>query len=751
MRRKRAALPVLLALSLGTLAVAQQSSQRITPNFRDADITQIIDAVSAITNKTIIVDPRVRAQVTMLSTTPMTPEQFYQAFLSILQVHGFVAVPAGNVIKILPDSNMRQLPGNDLPDRVSGTSDEVVTQIVPVRNVNPAQLVPVLRQLMPQNAQLQAVTGANMLVISDRASNVNRLMRIISRIDQGGNADIDVIPLQSATAADTVRVLNSLLAGQGENASTVRIVADDRSNSILISGDQNQRLRVKTLIAHLDTPADSGSETQVRYLRYADAETLATKLKEQMSTSASGNSSSSSTNRYQNQNQNQNQNSTTPVNAPGINSNGQNNAAGANGATGATANNGSTTTSGVATLSLAGGTATIWSDKDTNSLVITAAARTMRALMSVIDKLDIRRAQVQVDAIIAEVSSDKSSELGVNWVIDGTATGVAAGSFVSGVGSTQSNSMSIYDLYETATGSSTTVPLGTTLAIGRLSATGISFAAMIRALQGDSRTNILGRPSIITQDNQEAKIQVAQEVPFKTGEYTTSSSSTTTYTTIQRQEVGTILTVTPQINEGDSVILKIEVESSSLASDSSGAVDLITNKRTISTQVLIPDGGTLVLGGLIQDKVTNTEQRVPLLGSIPILGELFRTRSTEKTKSNLMVFIQPRILRDDRSQAIETEAKYNYLRDEQREANKNTVSMPFQPFAKPDELPPLKQPASATGSADEKSNAPTPAGGSSSGAATSPGASTQGSDSGTSTTANPTSGSSTSSSSGGSN
>ena len=268
------------------------NTQRITPNFKDADITQIIEAVSMATGKNFIIDPRVRAQVTMLSSTPMTPDQFYQAFLAILQVHGFVAVPAGDVIKIIPDANMRQYPANDLPHSVSSTSDELVTQVLAVKNVGAAQLVPVLRPLMPQNAQLSAVTGANILIISDRASNVNRMMRIIARIDEVGNPDVDVITLRSATAADTARVLNSLLAQSGETGGNLKIVADDRSNSILLSGDDSVRLRVKALVAHLDTPVDTGSETQVRYLRFSDAEDLATRLKEQMSGTSSGSSSS---------------------------------------------------------------------------------------------------------------------------------------------------------------------------------------------------------------------------------------------------------------------------------------------------------------------------------------------------------------------------------------------------------------------------------------------------------------------------
>ena len=366
-------------------AAAQPGTQRITPNFKDADITQIIEAVTMATGKNFIIDPRVRAQVTMLSSTPMTPDQFYQAFLAILQVHGFVAVPAGSVIKIVPDANMRQYAANDLPDHVSSSSDEMVTQVLAVQNVNASQLVPVLRPLMPQNAQLSAVTGSNILILSDHASNVNRMMRIIARIDQTGSSDIDVIPLQSATAADTARVLTTLLAQTGEAASGVKIVADDRSNSILVSGDATLRLKIRTLVTHLDTPIDTGSTTVVRYLRFSDAEDLAGRLKEQLS----GGSSGSGFHHEQAAGAQSELSNRSPmprairprparVRLPMPAPRG----------------------GGAATLSLAGGTATIWADKATNSLVITAGQRTLRAVNAVIDKLDIRRAQVLVQAII---------------------------------------------------------------------------------------------------------------------------------------------------------------------------------------------------------------------------------------------------------------------------------------------------------------------------------------------------------------
>jgi general secretion pathway protein D len=692
------------ALALSALAAGQQqasrpanppgehpNTQRITPNFKDADITQIIEAVSMATGKNFIIDPRVRAQVTMLSSTPMTPDQFYQAFLAILQVHGFIAVPAGDVIKIIPDANMRQYPANDLPHSVSSTSDELVTQVLAVKNVGAAQLVPVLRPLMPQNAQLSAVTGANILIISDRASNVNRMMRIIARIDEVGNPDVDVITLHSAVAADTARVLTSLLAQTGDTGGSVKIVADDRSNSILLSGDDNVRMRVRALVTHLDTPVDTGSETQVRYLRFSDAEELATRLKEQMSGTSSGGSTSAMAALLNRQ----------PTTQPQPNA--QGNTPRPDAAAPAAGTSGGSTT-----LSLAGGTATIWADKSNNALVITAGQRSMKALNAVIDKLDIRQPQVYVEAIIAEVTVDKTADLGVNWALDGTNSSVGVGGFISPVGGS-----SIIDLVQgalgasaaasstttgtttgsaasAATGLNDTTLNGTTFGIGRLKASGVNFAMMLRALQGDSRTNILGTPSVVTRNNQEAKMEVAQEVPFLTGQYSTTNGTGSAFQTIQREEVGTILTVTPTISEGDTVLLKLQVESSSLAASSQGAVDLITNKRAITTSVLIKDSGTLVLGGLIQDSVTNGEQSVPLLGAIPILGELFRTRNTEKTKTNFLIFLQPHILRNDAQASVETDAKYDYIRDQQRILNKDPRTIPFQPYAPADPLPSME-------------------------------------------------------------
>ena len=355
-----------------------QAQGAITPNYKEADLSQIIEAVSAVTGKNFIVDPRVRAQVTMLSSTPMSPAAFYEAFLSILQVHGFVAVPAGDVIKILPDANARQIPGNDLPSRVSSTSDEIVTQVVAVRNVSAAQLVPILRPLIPQYGHLAAYPTSNMLIISDRAANVSRMMKIIQRIDQTGDEQIEVIPMEHASATEVVRIVTSLSAGaaaEGAGGPNVKVVADDRTNSVLVSGERSQRLRLRTLITHLDTPLEAGGDTQVRYLKYADAEKIATKMREQLQ-------------------------GIVAAAAPG---------AGAAAAPPAA--------TGQIDRSI-----TIWAEPDTNALVVTAPPKIMRSVMSIVDRLDIRRAQVLVEAILVEMSADKAMDLGVNWAVAGDGT-----------------------------------------------------------------------------------------------------------------------------------------------------------------------------------------------------------------------------------------------------------------------------------------------------------------------------------------
>jgi general secretion pathway protein D len=474
-------------------------------------------------------------------------------------------------------------------------------------------------------------------------------MRIIQRIDLGGDEEIDIVRLENASAAEIVRVVNALNQGPGQQPEAAgtgaRLVADDRTNSVLISGEKAQRLRLRTLVTHLDTPLETGGDTRVRYLNYADAEQIAGKLKEQVTGITQA--------------------------APG--------APGAQGGPQAAADR----------------STTIWADKQTNALVVTAPPKIMRSIMGVVDKLDIRRLQVLVEAILVEVSENKTSELGVNWAAGNTDTdspgpigtynqtdgGASIGSIAAAISDPDNIDPSL-------------LPSGLTLGAGRFLDSGTNFAVLLRALRGDAHTNILQTPSIITLDHEEAEIKVAQEVPVLSGSFCNTGVSNqqgqvNPFQTIQREEVGTILKITPQINEGDAVMLKIEQEDSSVAAGTQGAVDLVTNKRTVSTTVLVDDGGVVVLGGLITDTARENENRVPILGSIPIIGELFKTRFGNKEKRNLMLFIRPTIIRDGAQAAIETNAKYNVVRNQQLNRRRGKVTL--LPGERQPLLPPIEE------------------------------------------------------------
>lgn len=629
-----------VALCCAALAWAQQQ-QNVSLNYKDADIRKVVEAVSEVTGKNFILDPRVTGKVTLLSSTPMSPDAFYEAFLSILQVHGYVAIQSGDLIKIIPDATARQFAG---PIGTSGAAgpDDLATQVIQVRNVGATQLVPILRPLIPQYGHLVAHAGSNMLIISDRAANVARMVNIIRRIDQASDEEIEVVPLEHASAAEIVRIMTALTQTNRADGVpvTTSLVADARTNSVLIGGDKSDRLRLRTLIAHLDTPLEEGGDTQVRYLRYADAEELSTKLQQHFT------------------------------------SQGQGAAAAAGGAAAAATNQ-----------------VSVWSDTQTNAIVVNAPPKMMRSLMQIVDKLDIRRAQVLLEVIIVEVIADKTAELGVTWAIrdeDGSNTPIALTNFPdAGPG--------VVQLAGAAAGDGTTDPsgligTGVTVGVGRISDSGLSFAAILRALEGAADTNIISTPSIVTTDNEEASLNVGQEVPFVTGSFTNTGSTggaVNPFQTINREQVGVKLTITPQINEGDSLLLKINQEISNIAQSAEGAVDLITNERIIETTVIVDDGQILVLGGLLEDVLRESDQRVPFLGSIPGIGALFRTRATDKVKTNLMVFIRPKILRDAATVTSETNAKYNYIRDVLKQGEDESVQL--MPGESQFSLPPFEE------------------------------------------------------------
>jgi general secretion pathway protein D len=647
-RRPQRRLAMVLAgmLCAAVLATATPAlAQSIKPNYREADIRQIAEAVSEVTGRNFILDPRVNARVTMLSATPMTPDAFYATFLSILQVYGFVAVESDGVVKIMPDANARQF-----PDAERGSGAEFITRVLQLENVGAAQLVAILRPLIPQYGHLGAHPQSNVLIISDRAANVARMERIIQRIDRAAEEDIEVIPLQHASAGDMANMLRTLAQNTQAAAGGTpvpQLLADTRTNSLLLSGPATGRLRMRALIAHLDTPVEAGGDTQVRYLAYSDAVDLSGRLQERFAASRGAREDAS-----------------------------QN--------------------------------VSIWADQQTNALIVTAPPSDMRAIMSIVDRLDIRRAQVLVEAIIVEVSSDKAAELGVTWAIDGSRDSNAVG--VTNFPGTGPGIVQLGGALLAGTPDPNIIPSGISMGIGRISSRGTSFAAILRALQGDGNTNIIATPSIVTLDNEEAEIKVGQRVPFLTGQFATTSGTgaqpINPFQTIQREDVGTLLKITPTINRADSVILRIHQEISSISAGVGGAVDLITNNREITTSVIVEDGDILVLGGLIDDTLRESEQRVPVLGSIPILGHLFRSRRTQAVKTNLMVFIRPVILRDGLSATLATDQKYNYIRDVQLGEEGRTV--PLMPGRARPALPPLDlrtlPDATATGDDDDENS-----------------------------------------------
>ena len=604
------------ALLMAMAQPARAEDGGITLNFKDADIREVAATIGQITHKNFIIDPRVQGRVTVVSSRPVSSDAVYATFLSVLEVHGLAAAPAGDVIKIVPSLEARQMPG---PPYNSGTpGDAVVTEVVQITNVSATQLVPVLRPLMSTEAQLAAYPQANVLIMSDRASNVTRMLDIIQRIDQATDTEVDVIPLQNAPAGDVVQVLNSLMQADasGQNGTPLKLAADERTNSILMSGDKGQRLRLRALIAHLDMPLETGN-TQVLYLRYAKAKDISDELKGYVSDlQKQGGGKAGAANTSQ----------------PDV---------------------------------------SVIPDDRTNSLVITAPPKLMRSIQDVVSKLDIRRAQVLVQAIQAELTSDKSAELGVTWVADSANGGIGVTDFSNTGAGVVGVGQSVLAAQQSGGTTGFTPPQGLSLGVGKITSNGFSFASLLRALAGDSDTNILSTPSVVTLDNQEATIKVAQKVPFVTGQYTNASSGTTGTTgssavinpfqTVERQDVGITLKITPQINEGESVLLKIDQSVSNLTGTSIGGQP-VTNEREITTSILANSGEIVVLGGLIDHDLIESEQRVPVLGSIPLLGNLFKYRSTQNTKRNLMVFIQPTILRDSDTSKHYTKDQYDYLR-----------------------------------------------------------------------------------------
>ena len=646
-----AAAPLIAMVSTSTQA------QTWKINLRDADLTAFINEVADITGKNFAVDPRVRGNVTVISNKPLNKAEVYDLFLGVLNVNGVVAIPSGNTIKLVPDSNVKSS-GVPFDSKHRATGDQIVTRVIWLENTNPNDLIPAIRPLMPQFAHLSAVAGTNALIVSDRASNIYQLETIIRNLDGTGQNDIEAVSLQSSQAEEMIGLLESMSstgAARDLKGSRIRIIADTRTNRIVLKGDTATRKRIRQMIEMLDVPAaDRLGGLKVFRLKYASAKNLAEILQglvSGQSLSGSSNSNSSSNNNVMNNSNNNNSgsssssSSSSSISTPSINLGAGSNSSNQNSITSFNAN-------GVSIIA----------DDSQNSLVVKADPQLMREIESAIQQLDIRRQQVLIEAAIIEVEGNDADQLGVQWALGDLTNGVGLINF-SNVGASIAELAAGY-VAGGAAGAAANLGTGTSLLLGdyRESDNGSRklYGALIQALKSKTKSNLLSTPSIVTMDNEEAYIVVGQNVPFVTGSATTTSAGLNPYTTVERKDVGVTLKVVPHIGEGGSVRLEVEQEVSAVQ-DKGQAQDLVTSKRAIKTSILAEHGQTIVLGGLISDNSIHSRQSVPGLGAIPGLGRLFRADAKSNEKRNLLVFIHPTIVGDKNDVRRLSQQRYSQL------------------------------------------------------------------------------------------
>ena len=665
-KKRLAVLATLFALGLSPIPYVQ-AQDTVTLNFVNADVASVVKAIGGHTGKNFIIDPRVTGNMNIMSQTPVTKDVAYQILLTALRVSGYAAIEERGVVKIVPEADAKT--SGTVIDRTTQVSgDRIVTQVFALQNENAGQLATVLRPLVAPNNFIGAYPGNNMLVITDYAENVKRIAKIIAAIDVPASAELQMLKLQYASAVDVANLLKGIMPELSVNPALpgapakLALGVEPRTNSLIIRADTPALVtRIKTLVAGLDIPTAAGGNIHVVYLRNAEATKLAETLRGLMNSMSSGASSSSASNAGVLQP------NTTPANQ----------------ATTAPASS-------------------IQAYAATNSLVIVAPDHLYNSLRTVIDKLDMRRAQVHVEALVVEVSSSVAAEFGIQWqdltglnrggaqVIGGTNFGARLGG--SNIIDAASNIAAVGGgLNLGIVRGSVTLPDGTKV---------LNLAALARALESDQKNNVLSTPNILTLDNEEAKIVVGQNVPFVTGSFTqTSNASTNPFQTIERKDVGLTLRVTPQVAEGGAVKLKVYQEVSSVVQSTASikSADLITNKRSIDNTVLVDDGQIVVIGGLISDDTKNGDSKVPFLGDIPFIGNLFKYQTKSRDKTNLMVFLRPTILRDGKDANRLTGDRYEYIRNEQGIALKENDSL-LPPLGGPQLPPAAGGPLAAGGS-----------------------------------------------------
>ncbi len=627
---------LLLVCFLVTSTLARAQEQTWTVNLKDADIRAFVSQVSDITGYSFVIDPRIKGKVTVISNVPMNRDAVYEMFLSVLQVHDFVAVPGDGVIKIVRNNDAKQI-AEVLDTLHKVPSEQLVTRVIQVNNANALELVPILRPMVAKYGHLAGVAAANALIISDHIANIERISKIVSELDSPNSYALEVIQLKDAWVGDMVKLLEELApaelgkAAKANAQNKFSVVADQRSNRLILKGDENFREKIRELIHKLDQPAATTGTTRVVRLKHADAKEMAELLKGLMGAI------------------------TAEAKEPGGDK--------------------------------SRGEASVYADEGLNALVIRAEPSVIKETEEIIAQLDVRRAQVLIEAAIVEVGDEANKALGVQWALfDANSSVPGALTNFGEVGMSAASVLGAWAKSKNDDSVPAVAPAqgGLTLGAGNVDKKGVSWGALIQALNSTNDVNLLSTPKVITMDNHESSIHVGQNIPIKTGQSTTTGDGTANpFTTITREDIGVKLKVTPSISEGDLVRLEIEQEISSIEKSVETAADIVTNKRLIKTNVLADDEETIVLGGLISDNYTLKESKVPLLGDIPYLGVLFKSTDKARSKRNLLVFLKPTILRNRQQSAEVSKDKFETLWQLNLEKRSSSDDLPDGGLVKP--------------------------------------------------------------------
>jgi general secretion pathway protein D len=676
-------LACMTVMALCAPSVLAQASRKepVTLNFVNAEIEAVARTVATLSGANVVVDPRVKGTMSLSSTVPVPPAQALRLFAAQLRTQGFALVESAGLYTVLPEAEAKLQSSTVSAGTAPVKSGQIVTQIFQLNHENVNNLVPVLRPLISPNNTINVNPGTNALVITDYSDNLQRLGRIIAALDVANATGVEVIRLQHGIAGELAPMVQRLIdsgaaagagtpaaQGQTDTAFRTTVLSEVRTNSLIIRAANPARLSlVRSLVVQLDQPSATGARAasgniHVVYLKNADATKLAATLRAAMS--AQGNTALPG-------GVNSSLPSTPP--APTVSTLGQSNA-----------------TPQVST----GGQ--IQADPATNSLIITAPEPQYRQLRAVIDMLDQRRAQVFVESLIAEVSADKAAQFGVQWM-SGTGTGnTTVGLMGTNFGTGNTN---LLNIAAGAAAGTLVAPTGLNVAVGQQRNGALALGAVARFLQTDKNSNVLSTPNLLTLDNEEAKIVIGQNVPFITGSFASAApGSTNPFTTVERRDVGLTLRVKPQISENGTVKMQIYQEVSSVDQNSTNSpTGLITNKRSIESHVLVEDGAIVVLGGLLQDDTNDNQEKVPGLGNMPFFGNLFKSESRRRNKTNLMVFLRPVVVRDGAATEALSRGRYEQMRIEQQGFQPvATSTLPISGSAVLPALSPATQPAPAT-------------------------------------------------------